>query len=262
MRALRISLRASHGASDDIPSDVLRAILDANDREASQRTMSLQSVDENGHNNTSSTQRQRRRRWDACQTAPSRPGIIRIDTHGAAPNIGQVDEAFIYTRRVDAVHSIQTALHERLGRSIDRTEYTDMQRVEEEGEEQLTALQVLRPSVMEWAVPPDPQIVKREKFLPPPSEEVLALPDSLLAIDTEHELCRGIVVTVGDENGREESWKDVSVDQTPLCENEMIVQCYKCRSGLKVHVNTGLVICPRCRNISPASDVITIGRVR
>jgi hypothetical protein len=33
----------------------------------------------------------------------------------------------------------------------------DMQRVEEEGEEQLlTALQVLRPSVMEWTVPPDP----------------------------------------------------------------------------------------------------------
>jgi hypothetical protein len=85
------------------------------------------------------------------------------------------------------------------------------------------------------------------------------LPDSLLAIDTEHELCRGIVVTVGDENEREESWEDVSVDESPLCENEMIVQCYKCQSELKVHVNTGLVISPRCRNISLASVVITIG---
>jgi hypothetical protein len=75
-----------------------------------------------------------------------------------------------------------------------------MQRVEEEGEEQLTELQVMRPSVMEWTVPPDPQNVKREKCLPPPFEEVLALPDSLLAIDTKHELCCGIVVTVGDEN--------------------------------------------------------------
>jgi hypothetical protein len=56
---------------------------------------------------------------------------------------------------------------------------------------------------------------------------------------------------------KEESWEDVSVDESPLCENEMIVQCY--RSELKVHVNTGLVISPRCRNISPAFVVITIG---
>ena len=52
------------------------------------------------------------------------------------------------------------------------------------------------------------------------------------------------------------------MDESPLCENAMTVQCYKCGSGLKVHVNTRLVICPRCRNISPASDVITIGHVR
>jgi hypothetical protein len=52
-----------------------------------------------------------------------------------------------------------------------------------------------------------------------PSEEVLALHDSLLAIDTEHDLCRGIVVTVGDENEREESWEDVSADESPLCES-------------------------------------------
>jgi hypothetical protein len=44
-----------------------------------------------------------------------------------------------------------------------------MQRVEEEGEEQLIELQVMRPSVMELTVPPDPQNVKRESVYLPSS---------------------------------------------------------------------------------------------
>lgn len=259
-------LRSSLGVSDDIPSSVLRAILEANDREASQRdglgqSTGHQSISSHAPPNSSQRSTGRRiRTWDPCQNAPSRPGIIRIDTVGTQQNIGQVDEASIYSRRVDAVHLVQENLHRRLGRNIDRGEFDRMQRQEEEGEERLNELEVLRPSVMEWDVPMDPGLRRREPFMPPPPDEPLPLPDSLTRVDADHELCMGIFVDTGpeDEEFKEDSsWASVAVDDSPLGENEHVVRCYTCRAGLKVHLNTGLVICPRCRSISPAADVVT-----
>ncbi|KAL7513593.1 hypothetical protein ACHAXN_010851 [Cyclotella atomus] len=277
------SLRQSLGVSDDIPTSVLRAILEANDREASQLNILSQS---NGHvdiqqsqqiepqasasytsqNNDraapQSQQQRRMRTWDTCQNAPSRPGIIRIDTIGTRQNIGQVDEAEIYSRRVEAVHLLQENLLRRIGRNVDRVDLDRMQHQEEEGERTLHELQLSRPSVMEWPIPTNPGIRRREPFLPPPPDEPLPLPDSFTRIDGDYELCIGIFVDGGDDEEckMESSWSNVSIDDSPLGENEHVVRCYKCRAGLRVPMSAGLVICPRCRDISPAADVVNIRR--
>ena len=67
-----------------------------------------------------------------------------------------------------------------------------------------------------------------------------------------------------DEQKREEeldsdSWQDVSVDPSPKGSYDHVVRCWKCRAGLRVHIEVGLVACPRCRTISPATDVAKIG---
>jgi hypothetical protein len=173
-----------------------------------------------------------------------------------------VDEAEIYSRRVEAVHLLQENLLRRIGRRIERVDLDRMLRQEEEGERRLNELQLLRPSVMEWPIPTDPGIRRREPFLPPPPDEPLPLPESLTRIDGDHQLCVGVFVDGGDEEEykMESSWSSVTIDDSPFGENEHVVRCYKCRAGLRVPMSAGMVICPRCRDISPAADVVDLRR--
>ena len=236
-------LRIEYGLDEnnDTQDSVLRAILEADDRETETRQNTPQS----------SSAPRRRRIWDTCQAAPSRPGIIRIDTTGAHLNVGTVDEAAIYTRRVEAIHTIQQNLHKRIGRSIERSEYEAMRQQEEEGESRMNALELLRPSVTVWDVPED--VPRREVIEPPlPRETPLPLPESVTRIDRSHQLVLGVPVT--DEEGN-----NVALEP-PLGDDEVIVRCYnnECRSALRVNMNTGLVICPQCTSISPAADLIDV----
>ena len=302
------SLRSSLGVSDDVPTEVLRAILEANDREQAQQQGGNDSaVNVSGGaesnirqseevNNNDDDQRQRvhdantaqttiaattttttthrpQRKWDTCQNAPSRPGIISIDTTGNnfIPNdIGTVDEIAIYSHRVDAIHLIQENLRRRrtlsspLLQSLERKDMEAMQRIEQEGERQMNELPVLRPERMVWNVPEEGRDWGRtERFVPPPTEEPLPLPPCLTTIDENmknHHLCMGIYVDSGEEEEykRDSGWgsSSISMDTSPMGPEEHVVRCYECRAGLRVHVSTGLVVCPRCRKISPAAEVV------
>ena len=257
LRQLRIEYGLDE--NDDTQDSVLRAILEADDRESRQNnsshvnsTVQTQTEESTRAAPQSSTQRTRRI-WDTCQTAPSRPGVIRIDTADAHLNIGTVDEAAIYTRRVEAIHTIQQNLHRRIGRIIERSELEGMRQQEEEGESRMNALDLLRPNATVWDVPDDLQ--RREVIEPPlPHETPLPLPESLTRVDRSHQLVRGVSVIVQEDG--------TMALESPLAEDEVIVRCYKndCRSALRVNMNTGLVICPHCRTFSPAADVINVRR--
>ena len=273
------SLRSSLGVSDDIPSEVLRAILEANDREQAENDAaanansgaesSRQPQEVNNQrptvqdgNTLQTTTHRPQRKWDTCQNAPSRPGIISIDTTGnSIPDIGTVDEIAIYSRRVEAIHLVQENLRRRTSLSFDREEMEEMQRREQEEERQLNKLPVLRPERMVWNVPEEGDWGRTERFVPPPTEEPLPLPPSLTTVDENaktHQLCMGIYVDAGDEEEykQDSGWESVSIDESPMGPDDHVVRCYDCRAGLRVHVSTGLVICPRCRKISPAADIV------
>lgn len=262
IRELRITLEVS----DDIPNSVLQAILEANDREALQCnsaiTRSDNDLSRNGslQRNLALESQRSKRQWDICQSAPSRPGILAINTQGAVQNIGHTDEAAIYTRRVESVHLVQENLYNRLGRTIDRSEYDAMRKEEVEGEHRLNKLEILRPDAMEWSFSQlDERMVQRAPFLPSLPDEPLALRRTSLNIDGEHELHMGIFVDDGSqfEEFKESSeWNKVTVDNSPMGIDEHLVRCCRCRAGLRVNVNTGLAMCPRCRNICPVTDLV------
>ncbi|KAL3790681.1 hypothetical protein HJC23_009781 [Cyclotella cryptica] len=283
-------LRTSLGVDDDYPTSVLRAILEANDRESLQNSIGTTDdalLDADSQNTTS--RRRHERLWENCQPAPSRPGIVRINFNDDIRHfeIGQLDEAQLYSRRVDAVHSVQENLNRRLGYNLRESgQYEEMERLEAEGEERLASSGYdasLRPSLMVWDVPTmsEERMSRREPMLPPPPDDPLPLPESLLGSvmdgrsDSNYELCRGIFVDPGpgnadDDEKREEGsstssskerWASISLEegQPPMGPYEHVVRCYKCRAGLRVNIGAGLVICPRCRTISPATDVAHVG---
>ena len=155
------------------------------------------------------------------------------------------------------------------------------------------------PKVTLWEAPPKfskERMRRMEPSLPPPSEEPLPLPLSLMGgfggdgareeglvgnhggpdsggvcMPNNGEICLGKFVDPGpdsiDTNEKREdgsldnislkkSWTDLSLeDSSSLGPYDRVVRCWKCRAGLKVHMGVGLVVCPRCRTISPATDV-------
>jgi len=209
--------------------------------------------------------------------------LIRIDVHSNPDdfNIGHVDEGLIYARRVESVHSVQDDLERRIGRNLrEGGDFDEMVHREKEGEERLATLGEegeLRPQIMVWDVPEDlDRMLRREPMMPPPPDEPLPLPESLMRVpDASSELVTGVFVDPGpssmddEDEKREEGslfssnarWANMPMDdaQTSMGPNDHVVRCYRCRAGLKVDMNAGLVICPRCRNIGPAADVADVG---
>ena len=269
----------------------MRAILEANDRESLQNTVgaaddALSVSDARSQNDGL---RGQRRIWENCQPPPSRPGIVRINFNDDRRHydVGQLDDAVLYSRRVEAVHTVQENLNRRLGYNLRQSgQYEEMLRLEAEGGERLASSGYdasLRPRLMVWDVPTmsEERMSRREPMLPPPPDEPLPLPETLMGSvmdgrsDCNYELCRGIFVDPGpctkeEDEKREEGssassskdrWASVSVAEGHLLMGpyEHVVRCCKCRAGLKVNIGAGLVICPRCRTISPATDVANVG---
>jgi hypothetical protein len=130
---------------------------------------------------------------------------------------------------------------------------------------------------MVWDVSEDSdRMLKREPMMPPPPDELLPLPESQLRIpDASNELVMGVFVdpgpsSVDDEDEKREEGSLFSSNarsasmlmddaQTSKGPNDHVVRCYRCRAGLKVDINAGLVICPCCRNIGPAADMADVG---
>jgi len=230
---------------------------------------------------TASSSRGSRRAWQPCQPAPSRPGIFRVGgpiQTGETYNIGVTDEMDLEIKRIEAVSQMQDALNDRLGYNLRESgQYEEMEREFQEGERMLASTGMARrekkhlPAMMKWEAPPVSRssMIKKEPNLPEPGEP-LPLPTSFGGYEGEmhnggnSEICVGKFVDPGpnhdeDEEKREEfsvdneSWAGISIDATPMGPYEHVVRCWKCRAGLKVRIEVGLVACPRCRTIRPQS---------
>ena len=223
-----------------------------------------------------------RRSWAPCQPAPSRPGAISyggpIDTN-ATYNIGQTDEMELEIKRIEAVSAVQDALNERLGYNLRESgKYEEAERLYQEGERLLSSTGLgggeggrskkLLPPMKIWGAPPISQksMNKKEPPLPEPGEP-LPMPLTFGGHEGNGELQLGKFVGVGpdrdeDEQKREislDTWATVPIDETTPGPYDQVVRCWKCRAGLRVHIEVGLVACPRCRSISPTTDIANIG---
>lgn len=227
-----------------------------------------------------------RRSWVPCQPAPSRPGVFReggpVET-GVTYNVGVTDPLQLEIKRIEAVSQVQDALNDKLGYNLRESgKYEEMEREYAEGKRTLATTGLERrekkvlPTMKMWDAPPVSRksMSKKEPNLPEPGEP-LPLPLSFggheegMQNGGNSEICLGKFVDVApdedeDEQKREEgldseSWAGVSVDESPMGPYEQVVRCWKCRAGLKVHIEVGLVACPRCRTISPATDIANIG---
>lgn len=227
-----------------------------------------------------------RRAWVPCQPAPSRPGVYHVGgaiESGVTFNVGVTDPITLEIKRIEAVSQVQDALNAKLGYNLRESgQYEEMERKYAEGEQTLASTGIKRrekkvlPTMKMWDAPPVSR-QSMEKKEPPLSEpgEPLPLPLSFggreegMQNGGNGEICLGKFVDVApneddDEEKREEtldteSWAGVSVDHQPMGPYEQVVRCWKCRAGLKVHIEVGLVACPRCRTISPATDIANIG---
>mmetsp|Transcript_2633 Transcript_2633/g.5754 ORF Transcript_2633/g.5754 Transcript_2633/m.5754 type:complete len:335 (-) Transcript_2633:328-1332(-) len=226
----------------------------------------------------------RRRSWQPCQPAPSRPGIFRVGgpiETGGNYDVGVTDEVELQIRRIDAFYSVQEALKDKLGYDL-TGQKEQMEREFKEGEEMLASTGLGRteknilPAMMMWEAPPvyEESMMKKEPAMPELGEP-MCLPMSFgceegIQNAGNSEICLGKFVDPGpdreeDEQKREEdtvgneSWDDkVSVDSAPMGPDEHVVRCWKCRAGLKVHIEVGLVACPRCKTVSPATEIANI----
>lgn len=223
-----------------------------------------------------------RRSWAPCEPAPPRVGAISvggpIDT-SATYNIGQTDEMELEIKRIEAVSAVQDALNERLGYNLRESgKYEEAERLYKEGERLLSSTgfgggeggrsKKLLPPMKIWDAPPISQksMNKKEPPLPEPGEP-LPMPLTFGGHEGNGELQLGKFVDVGpdrdeDEQKREislETWATVPIDETTPGPYDQVVRCWKCRAGLRVHIEVGLVACPRCRSISPATDIANIG---
>jgi len=213
-------------------------------------------------------------RWDTCQVASSRPGVMNVGgaITGQIVPVGQMDEIELIQRKINAVHEVQ-----------DRLQYTDLQskkqeveRMYEEEKQMLEAAATMRqtvektgPRLKTWD-PPSDEMLKIEPTLPPPEP----LPLSFIEEGTgsgvtknNSQIAIGKFVDPG-EDEEEKLEEDVSIanmfsevilDDTELGAYEHVVRCWKCRAGLKINIGIGLVVCPRCRSISPTTDVTNVG---
>lgn len=233
---------------------------------------------------SASSSRRSRRSWQPCQPAPSRPGVFSVGgpiETGGTFNIGETDEVDLQIKRIEAVSQVQEALNEKLGYNLRESgKYENMERLYQEGERLVASTGLerrekkLMPAAELCAAPPVSRssMMKKEPELPNLGDP-LPLPSfggEGMQSGVGSDLCLGKFVDSGPEGGgveedeqkREESldgqsWTEVPVDSSPPGPYDIVVRCSKCRAGLRVHLEVCLVACPRCRAISPATDIVT-----
>eukprot|EP00984_Skeletonema_dohrnii_P010580 scaffold4123_cov91-Skeletonema_dohrnii-CCMP3373.AAC.5 len=123
------------------------------------------------------------------------------------------------------------------------------------------------PQVKTWD-PPSDEMLRREPTLPPPVPLPLSFNEEGADSGVSNsEIAVGRFFDPGDneEEKQEEDvsiadkWSEVTLDDSELGAYEHVVRCWKCRAGLKINIEIGLVVCPRCRSISPTTDVTNVG---
>jgi hypothetical protein len=119
---------------------------------------------------------------------------------------------------------------------------------------------MIEPRVKIWEAPSD-ELLWKEPVLPPPTEP-LPLPQSFFEEGLDDgiggicEIAVGRLVDQGDDE-EEKLEEDVSVADGPrLGPYDHVVQCWECREALRINIEVGLVVCPRCRTICPTTNRI------
>ena len=153
-------------------------------------------------------------------------------------------------------------------------QYEEMDRQYKEGERMLAATGLERrekkllPIMYQWGPPAASRksLMKKEPCLPPQSEP-LEMPLTFGSQESGNSgICVGKFILLDadekEEHKREEvdesKWADVSADTSSFGPYDQVVRCWKCKATLKVHIEVGLVACPRCRSVSPATDIVII----
>jgi hypothetical protein len=277
----------------EMPIELLREIYEENRRASANRVTSTASAAAGGDSQRtlSSTappapplQRDSStvNRWEQCRPASSRPGVVSVGGQrtGQIYPVGQMDEIELIEKKINAVHKIQETLNKRLSYNL-QSRKLEVERIHEEEQRMLESTRLdqitksmLVPKVKTWDAPSD-DLLRKEPTLPSPIQP-LPHPSSQFCIEEgleNHEIALGKLVDPGegeeDDNDEEEKqeedasienrWAGISLDDATLGAYDHVVRCWKCRAGLKINMEIGLVVCPRCRSISPTTDVANIG---
>jgi hypothetical protein len=265
-----------------MPIEELRDILDQNERASASTRASEPSVASHVSSPSSAVPAMtpssppRRHGWEQCRPASSRPGVVNVGGQitGRIFPVGQMDEIELIQRKINAVHQIQGKL-----KNIDfQSKKQEMERIYEKEKRMVEATrmeqstEMLAPRVKTWD-PPSDELLRNEPALPPPDGEPLPLPSSFAEEGTDSrssnsEIAVGRLVDPG-EDEEEKQEEDISIenklaevttfDDSELGAYDHVVRCWKCRAGLKINIEVGLVVCPRCRSISPTTDVANVG---
>ena len=163
----------------------------------------------------------------------------------------------------------QDALNERLGYNLRESgKREEMEREFQEGERMAfmptAKTKKVLPPVCKWGELPFSRqsLMKKEPPIPEIGEQ---LPLPLSFGDDEKgmqnagngHLCLGKFVDHGPDSDNNEvnHGSENSVGSSSVGPYERAVRCVKCRAGLRVHVEAGLVQCPACRSIGPATEI-------
>ena len=221
-------------------------------------------------------------RWEQCRPASSRPGVVSVGGQrtGQIYPVGQMDEIELIEKKINAVHKIQETLNKRLSYNL-QFRKQEVERILEEEQRMLESTRLdqitksmLAPKVKMWDAPSD-DLLRKEPTLPSPIEP-LPHPSSQFFMEEgleNREIALGKLVDPGEggEDGDDEEekqeedvsienrWAGISLDDVTLGAYDHVVRCWKCRAGLKINMEIGLVVCPRCRSISPTTDVANVG---
>ena len=226
----------------------------------------------------------RRRRWHPCQVPPTRPGAGGPVDGGRdrQHNVGVLDQVELDMKKINAIHSVKETLNHRLGCELHDSQFEEMDRLYLEEERAITMAgassqrqrgRPLLPAMMMWDAPPPSrrsQVIKEPD--PPVLGGPLPLPRSFggggvselclgrFVADVAAALPNGVddnlderrVEETNDADGRR-AWVDVEIDDSPMGPYDRLVRCEGCKAGLRVHMEAGLVACPRCRAIRALS---------
>lgn len=210
-------------------------------------------------------------RWDRCQAPSSRPGVISVGgaITGRVVPVGELDEIELIEKKINAVHKVQA----RLQFSDLQSKKQEVERMYEEEKRMLEAATMGQtaekagPRLKTWD-PPSDEMLRIEPTLPPPEPLPLSLiEEGMDSGVTNSQIAVGKLFDPGeDEEEKQEEdvsiankYSEVTLDDSELGAYEHVVRCWKCRAGLKINIEIGLVACPRCRSISPTTDVTSVG---
>ena len=275
----------------EMPIELLREIYEENRRASANRVTSRASAGGGDSQRTLSStappapvQRDSSsNRWEQCRPASSRPGVVSVGGQrtGRIYPVGQMDEIELIEKKINAVHKIQETLNKRLSynlqsrkQEVERIQHEEEQRMLESSRLDQITKSMLVPKVKTWDAPSD-DLLRKEPTLPSPIEP-LPHPSSQFFMEEgleNREIALGKLVDPGEgeeyDNDEEEKqeedasienrWAGISLDDATLGAYDHVVRCWKCRAGLKINMEIGLVVCPRCRSISPTTDVANVG---